>query len=151
MRRLLGRTLVGGSIALSMLGTPALGFVPEPLTGARLDDRRHVFSQKQPCSLPRLWAEAGEGRAVTTASAGFLQLGSRSLGLDWGHKKIGIAVSAGFSQRPLGTIRNEGGISPRAVDHRPTLDRIINTLRLESAERIVLGMPLYRSVCVHYR
>ena len=71
-------------------------------------------------------------------------LGSRSLGLDWGHKKVGVALSAGFSQRPLGTIRNSGQLSTNATAHQETIDRILGILRIVGAERIVMGNPLYR-------
>lgn len=71
-------------------------------------------------------------------------LGSRSLGLDWGHKKVGMAVSAGFSQRPLGTIPNVGGLSTNATINRPTIDEILRLLRSEDAVRIVIGNPLFR-------
>lgn len=71
-------------------------------------------------------------------------LGLRSLGLDWGHKKIGVGVSAGFSQRPLGTIPNVGGTSGNATLHRPTLDHILALVRAEAAVQVVLGNPLYR-------
>lgn len=76
-------------------------------------------------------------------------LGSRSLGLDWGHKKIGIGLSAGFSQRPLGTIPNAGGVSGNATLNRPTLDHILSLVKAEGAVRIVIGNPLFRYVmCV---
>lgn len=71
-------------------------------------------------------------------------LGLRSLGLDWGHKKIGVGVSAGFSQRPLGTIPNVGGPSGNATLHRPTLDHILALVRTEAAVQVVIGNPLYR-------
>lgn len=73
-------------------------------------------------------------------------LGSRSLGLDWGHKKIGVGLSAGFSQRPLGTIPNAGGISGNATKSRPTFDHILALMRAEGAVRIVMGNPLFRCV-----
>lgn len=73
-------------------------------------------------------------------------LGSRSLGLDWGHKKIGIGLSAGFSQRPLGTIPNAGGVSGNATLNRPTLDHILSLVRAEGAVRVVIGNPLFRCV-----
>ncbi len=71
-------------------------------------------------------------------------LGSRSLGLDWGHKKIGVGLSAGFSQRPLGTIPNAGGINGDATKNRPTLDHILTLVRAEGAVRVVMGNPLFR-------
>lgn len=71
-------------------------------------------------------------------------LGSRSLGLDWGHKKIGVGVSAGFSERPLGTIPNVGGTSGNATLNRPTLDHILALVRAEAAVRVVMGNPLFR-------
>lgn len=71
-------------------------------------------------------------------------LGSRSLGLDWGHKKIGVALSAGFSERPIGTIPNGGKLSTNVTINRPTLDEILGILRHEAAERIVIGNPLFR-------
>ncbi len=71
-------------------------------------------------------------------------LGSRSLGLDWGSKKIGMALSAGFSERPLGTIPNPAGHSINATRHRPLIDHILTMLLAEGAVRIVVGHPLFR-------
>lgn len=71
-------------------------------------------------------------------------MGSKSVGLDWGHKKIGMALSAGFSERPVGTIPNTGGLSSNVTLHRATLDRILTIAKVEGAARLVLGNPLYR-------
>lgn len=71
-------------------------------------------------------------------------LGSRTLGLDWGSKKIGVALTAGFSQRPLGTINNPAGCSLNASRHRPTIDYLLGILKAEGAVRVVVGHPLFR-------
>jgi hypothetical protein len=71
-------------------------------------------------------------------------LGTRSLGLDWGTQKIGMAITAGFTQRPLGTIENQGRQSRNITHHHPTLDYILRTFKAEDAVRIVVGMPYFK-------
>ena len=64
--------------------------------------------------------------------------------MDWGSKKIGVALTAGFSQRPLGTINNPAGHSLNASRHRPTIDYLLGILKAEGAVRVVVGHPLFR-------
>lgn len=93
-------------------------------------------------SSPPSQPAASSDRNLSTAVLDLL--GSRTLGLDWGHKKIGVALTAGFSQRPLGTIINVAGHSNNATRHRPTIDQLLGILRAEGAIRIVIGYPLFR-------
>ena len=130
-----------------MVTLPAIGMLWEAASSSDPDDEEEdeedEDEEDEDDELVDSSSSSSSGSGPTTLPD---LLGSRSLGIDWGHKKIGVAVSAGFSQRPLGTIPNAGGTSSNATRHRPTLDHILALVRAEGAVRVVMGNPLFRYV-----
>jgi putative holliday junction resolvase len=109
----------------------------------------HPHRHKPATAIGTLWdpppSPSSSPRPTQNLSAALPDLlGSRTLGLDWGSKKIGVALTAGFSQRPLGTINNPAGHSLNASRHRPTIDYLLGILKAEGAVRVVVGHPLFR-------
>jgi putative Holliday junction resolvase len=58
---------------------------------------------------------------------------ARSLGIDFGEKRIGLAVSEGGLAVPLTTVRRK--------DDRSALEEIAGIARREGVERLVVGEP----------
>ena len=60
-------------------------------------------------------------------------MAARSLGIDFGEKRIGLAVSEGGLAVPLTTVRRK--------DDRSALEEIAGIARREGVERLVVGEP----------
>jgi len=71
-------------------------------------------------------------------------LGSKALGVDWGARRIGVGVTAGYSQSAVTVIPNKARTSPNVTDHHPELDAILRLAKVQAVARIVIGMPYYR-------
>ena len=71
-------------------------------------------------------------------------LGSKAMGVDWGARRIGLGVTAGFSQSPVTVISNKARTSRNVSDHIPELDTILRYAKNQGVARIVVGMPYYR-------
>lgn len=124
-----------------------LALLPSQAFVSRTAPRPHRHNS--PAAIGTLWdpppSPSSSPRPTQNLSAALPDLlGSRTLGLDWGSKKIGVALTAGFSQRPLGTINNPAGHSLNASRHRPTIDYLLGILKAEGAVRVVVGHPLFR-------
>jgi len=61
----------------------------------------------------------------------------RLLGIDYGERRIGLAVSDGIVAVPLSIVEHEG----RAAD----LDRVVDVVREQRVEALVVGLPLLPS------
>ena len=66
-----------------------------------------------------------------------MALGSVALGVDYGTVRIGIGVSAGYAPRPLMTFAHPG-------NDKTAVRQILKLAAGESAERVVVGLPLSR-------
>jgi putative Holliday junction resolvase len=63
--------------------------------------------------------------------------GGRILAIDWGERRIGLAVSD-----PRGVIATPAGFLTRRAGKRPPLAKIVEKARELEATRLVLGLPL---------
>ncbi len=61
----------------------------------------------------------------------------RALGLDFGERRIGVALSD-----PTGTIASPLAVVERRAGKRPPLIRLEEVARAHGAERLVVGLPL---------
>lgn len=61
-------------------------------------------------------------------------LGKKSLGIDYGTIRTGVAVSVGFSPRPLAILPRDG-----------LIDKITNYARSHQVEQIILGWPIFQN------
>jgi len=67
-------------------------------------------------------------------------IGERTLGIDYGLKRVGIAISAGFAPRPIKIIQNQGNNSA-------IIDEIVHIANAEQVKSFVVGIPLTREGC----
>ena len=65
----------------------------------------------------------------------FFDVPRRTLGLDWGERRIGVAVSdeMGFTSQGVGVVKRTG----------KDLEEVAGLVRLYDVERIVVGMPVH--------
>ena len=63
--------------------------------------------------------------------------GARVLAIDWGEKRIGLAISD-----PRGVIASPAGFLERRKGKRPPLAKILDKAKELEATRLVLGLPL---------
>jgi len=63
--------------------------------------------------------------------------GARILAIDWGEKRIGLAISD-----PRGVIATPAGFLTRRAGKRPPLAKIVEKARELEATRLVVGLPL---------
>jgi len=63
--------------------------------------------------------------------------GDRVLGVDWGERRIGFAVSD-----PRGRIATPAGFLTRRAGKRPPISKVIDRARELGASAFVLGLPL---------
>lgn len=64
-------------------------------------------------------------------------INTKSLGVDYGTKKVGLSISYGYSPRPLGSFYH-------GEDIDLACDEILKAAVKESVDRIVLGLPLFK-------
>ncbi|KAK4531745.1 hypothetical protein CCYA_CCYA09G2602 [Cyanidiococcus yangmingshanensis] len=94
------------------------------------------------------------------SSANIAEIGRRSLGLDYGFRRVGVAVSVGFAPRPLGCLPNAHRVpddqgsrrvkvsergKKKAADVFPVklIERILEIACREAADQIIVGLPLH--------
>ena len=63
--------------------------------------------------------------------------GARVLGVDWGERRIGLAISD-----PRGRLASPAGFLTRRVGKRPPIAKVIERARELGATAFVLGLPL---------
>lgn len=78
----------------------------------------------------------GAGFGVQGAGSG-AQGAGRVLGVDWGDKRIGFAISD-----PRGVIATPAGHLVRRAGKRPPISKVIDRAKELEASAIVLGLPL---------
>lgn len=64
-----------------------------------------------------------------------VHFGRKTLCVDYGLRRVGVAASVGFAPRPLGRIHNDGNLERVA-------NEIAERARSELAVQLVVGMPL---------
>ena len=79
---------------------------------------------------------------ILQAAAGITQescqiLGVKSVGVDYGLARTGIAVTIGYDPKPLTILSN--------LNSTQVCEKIIGTCRTEQANRIIVGLPLHKN------
>ena len=64
-------------------------------------------------------------------------LGTKSIGIDYGGVRTGLAATIGYDFRPLRIVSD--------LNNTDLCQEVINTSKSESAERIVVGLPLHKN------
>jgi putative Holliday junction resolvase len=88
------------------------------------------------------------------------ELGRRSLGIDYGFRRVGVAVSVGFAPRPLGCLPNAHRVAEDQRSRKKKsasqkqiagankfpaalIEQILDIAWREAADQIVIGLPLH--------
>jgi putative transcription antitermination factor YqgF len=99
--------------------------------------------------------------AILLSAENIAQIGRRSLGIDYGFRRVGVAVSVGFAPRPLGCLpnahrvatgpqnkvkiegnRNRGQGRKSTVPDR-LIEDVLDLALQEAVDQIVVGLPLH--------
>lgn len=67
----------------------------------------------------------------------FHLLGIKSLGVDYGLVRTGLAVTVGFEPKPLAILS--------ALNNTQVCEKIVDYARLEQVQRIIVGLPLHKN------
>ena len=81
-------------------------------------------------------------RRILQVAAGITQescqmLGIKSVGVDYGLARTGIAVTVGYDPKPLTILSN--------LNATQVCEKVITTCRTEQANRIIVGLPLHKN------
>lgn len=87
------------------------------------------------------YAASSWSNEVVDAAAALTQdssplLGVKSLGIDYGLSRTGVAVTVGYNPQPLAILDS---------DNRTLFDEILQFAKMEQVSRVVVGLPLHKN------
>jgi putative Holliday junction resolvase len=75
--------------------------------------------------------------AASITKGAFQLLGIKSLGVDYGLVRTGLAVTVGFEPKPLAILS--------ALNNTQVCEKVVGYARLEQVQRIIVGLPLHKN------